>query len=64
MLDWSKFLKVLELKDAPEAIRQLMQSMPDNMLLNIFRKSIERKHDQLTPYLLEEIKNRGLIPPD
>ena len=62
MLDWTKLLniKMESEEDAPRVIRELAETMPDNMLLSLLKKSKERGHSQLIPYLEEEKKKRGL----
>ena len=62
MIDWVKFLKVKveSEEDVPGAIRQLCESMSNNMLLRILEKSRQRHHDELIPYLEEEKNKRRL----
>lgn len=62
MLDWSKLLKVkIESKeDVPRAMSMLCETMPNNMLLNMIKKSKERGHEDVLKYLEEEKIKRGV----
>ena len=62
MIDWSKLLKIAVKReeDAPKVINQLLETIPDNMFMRIYRKSIDREEKVLLKFLEEEKAKRGL----
>lgn len=62
MINWTKLLQVrLETEeDAPLAIRQIAESLPDNMLLRMLTKCEDKGHKELASFLKDEAVRRGL----